>query len=67
MRDALLRLNDAACNDERGSGVEYTVIVIPHDPKEEIEISVNGKPTTAPTLAQAVAFATMDRSEPPLP
>jgi len=41
---ALIKLNDELCTFERVTGQQYTLILIPHSPKEEIQISENGKP-----------------------
>ncbi len=41
---ALIVLNDKICAFERGSGREYTLILVPHQPDEEIVISQSGKP-----------------------
>ena len=41
---ALINLNDKICAFERGSGREYTFILIPHQSEEEVVISQSGKP-----------------------
>ena len=40
----LIELDDAVCAFERGSGREYTLILVPHQPDEKIVMSQNGKP-----------------------
>lgn len=40
----LIRLNDAVCSFERSTGREYTLILAPHNPNEQIHMSQNGKP-----------------------
>lgn len=41
---ALVRLNDELCEFERQTGREYTLILVPHSPDEEIHLSQSGKP-----------------------
>jgi len=41
---ALVNLNDNLCTFERATGREYTLILIPHAPDEEIHVSQSGKP-----------------------
>jgi hypothetical protein len=52
---ALIRLNDALCMFERSTGREYTLILVPESPDEEIHMSQSGKPlpnTSAMTLGE---------------
>lgn len=41
---ALICLNDALCSYERMTGREYTLILVPHHPTEDIHMSMSGKP-----------------------
>ena len=41
---ALTRLEDALCSFERMTGREYTLILVPESPDEEIYMSQSGKP-----------------------
>ena len=40
---ALIRLNDILCDFEWRTDREYTLILIPHEPDEQIFVSENGK------------------------
>lgn len=40
----LIQLNDALCTFERATGREYTLVLVPHTPDEEVHISHSGKP-----------------------
>ncbi len=40
---ALIGLNDALCSFERGTGREYTLILVPESPDEKIHMSQSGK------------------------
>lgn len=42
--DALVKLNDALCTFERATSREYTLILVPESPDEEIHMSQSGKP-----------------------
>jgi hypothetical protein len=44
VEQALIALNDALCTFERGTGRKYTLVLVPHDPKEPCHISLSGKP-----------------------
>lgn len=42
--DALVKLDDALCTFERATNREYTLILVPESPDEEIYMSQSGKP-----------------------
>lgn len=42
--DALVKLDDALCTFERATSREYTLILVPKSPDEEIYMSQSGKP-----------------------
>jgi len=44
VNSAIIRLLDALCEFERGSGRRSTLILIPHNKDEEILIAQDGKP-----------------------
>ena len=61
-------LNDAICTFERGSGRHYTLILVPHQLDEVIEMSVDGKPLfsvfSERTPVELLDIALEDRGEP---
>lgn len=55
---ALIRLLDALCEFERGSGRESTLILIPHNADEKMLVAQSGKPVpTYPSLQLIVNLA----------
>lgn len=55
--DALEFLNDRICQHERMAGMGYTVIVIPHDITQPVQVSIDGKPVdTDPEQALVVSM-----------
>lgn len=58
----LLRLDDAICERERDAGRGHTLILIPHDRREEVHISLDGKPVAA-SIDEAVRTALALRFE----
>lgn len=59
----LSELNDAICTAERAAGGEYTLVLIPHDAKKEVHVSINGKPTPSSFYAHALSEAHRCRDE----
>lgn len=59
----LLELNDLLCETERMSAREYTLALIPHDPKEELQVSVGGKPVLEPRKNLALSLAFQERAK----
>lgn len=44
----IIQLLDALCTWERSTGRRSTLIIIPHDPDEEIVLAQDGKPLRVP-------------------
>jgi hypothetical protein len=44
VNNCLVKLNDALCSFERGTGRKYTLLLIPNSKEEEIHVSIDGKP-----------------------
>jgi len=61
IRAGLLHLEDAICEHERGGHPGYTLILIPRDRRENVHISIDGKPV-ALSIAFAVELATHERA-----
>ncbi len=55
----LLRLNEVICEAERAGGAGHTVLVIPHDPREPVAISLDGKPISHPESPERVVSVAM--------
>lgn len=52
---ALLRLNDALCALERANGGSHTLILLPHDHRKPVHVSMDGKPQDLKTLIPHIA------------
>lgn len=63
IRRKLLSLEDTICELERAAGRGHTLILIPHDPREEVHISRDGKPVDI-SISLAVDLALVERNEP---
>jgi len=61
---ALIRLNDAICSWERATSREYTLILVPHNKEENIQVSVDGKPSDVLSPLGALDFALQHRDRP---
>lgn len=63
---ALVRLNDAICQQERDGGAGHTLVLIPHDPAEPVRVSLDGKPVDVSIeRATEVAFIARTGEKPP--
>lgn len=58
---AYIRLNDALCSWERATDRGATLILIPHMPDEDIQVSIDGKPAPHLTMLGAADFADTQR------
>lgn len=69
VNSSIIRLLDALCEFERGSGRRSTLILIPHNNEEEILIAQDGKPlqhgvtTKEKDLEMMVQLALRERHE----
>lgn len=52
---ALLRLNDALCALERANGGSHTLVLLPHDHRKPVHVSLDGKPQDLKMLVPTVA------------
>lgn len=58
----LVELNDAICYHERMAGMGYTVIVIPRDITQPVQVSLDGKPVDVDP-ERALEVAMMERGD----
>lgn len=49
--EALIKLLDALCEWERGTGRRSTLILIPHEPDESVVVAEDGKPMAESEVA----------------
>lgn len=66
VNQAIIKLLDALCVNERNSGRRSTLILIPHEPDQEIIVAQDGKPLpehmrTAARVDQVYLMAMRDR------
>lgn len=66
VNQAIIKLLDALCMHERNSGRRSTLILIPHEPDQEIIVAQDGKPLpeimrTAARVDQVYFLAMSDR------
>jgi hypothetical protein len=52
---ALLRLNDAICALERANGGTHTLILLPHDHRRPVHVSLDGKPQDLTSMIPHIA------------
>ena len=59
VQEAWMHLNEAICSFERSTSRTYTLLLIPHNEDEEVQISSNGKdmPTDGSSTEEAFEIA----------
>lgn len=60
IRLLLLHLEDAICEHERAGAPSYTLLLIPHDARDAVHISRDGKPADI-SIALAIELAEHER------